>query len=399
MSCSGSHNRLGIVPEFGVLSLYIYEIRRRWRNFVVFEMIFVTIDSLITLKRHYVIMPKNTVIAVLVGIIVAGSISPAWATYLDITIDPDDDSSPFSISYKNTVDIRYENGGNLSDELLEKKWVISGFADSSHHAVQDLKSKLNEKISSDGSRAVISNLNVTYEIKLNPRAHSSSIAYSVVFEGTLTDYVIAATSEKSLIDLGWRALSVDGPIVIDGIDINIPLNLIRSQEPQVFAHFVGTDAEEILSEPTINADFILEQPLTNWHFLFDPTGINMDAKNYEPDKGVEGHVRSLWMMGGSDHVQKTTIADIVSDQKYSVTTAKLQDSATLTVIGFGSLDKLDGIEIVRVFDSLSEGSRIITNDDFPTIIYGMAGLAAIAAIGVFIFRNRSLKNKKQNSRE
>ncbi|RNJ80639.1 MAG: hypothetical protein D9C04_00675, partial [Nitrosopumilus sp. B06] len=280
------------------------------------------------------------------------------------------------------------------------KWVISGFADSSHPAVQDLKSKLNEKIHSDGSQAVISNLNVTYEIKLNPRRDFSLITYSVLFEGTLTDYVIAVIFNKSLIDLGWRALSVDGPIVIDGIDINIPLNLIRSQEPQVFAHFAGTDAEEILNKPTINADSILERPLTNWHFLFDPTRIIVDEKNFGPDKEMGIHVRSQWVMGEHfipERDPKVTTADIVSDQKYSVRTTKLSDSATtLIVVGFGLPDKLDGIEIAEVFDSPPERYQTNPNDDFPTIIYGMAGLAAVAGVGFFIFRNRSLENKKQS---
>ena len=76
-----------------------------------------------------------------------------------------------------------------------------------------------------------------------------------------------------------RNVSTDKEIVIDGVEINIPINILRDKEPEVYTYFVGTDAEEVLGKHLINADFILEQPLTNWHFLFDPTGINVRCWN------------------------------------------------------------------------------------------------------------------------
>ena len=87
---------------------------------------------------------------------------------------------------------------------------------------------------------------------------------------------------------------------IDGVEINIPINLLRDQEPVAYAVFAGTEAEDVLNKPLIDADFILEQPLTNWHFLFDPTGINVDAGTFGLKMNeIAGFVVSSWTMGES----------------------------------------------------------------------------------------------------
>ncbi len=45
----------------------------------------------------------------LVGLIVVGTSSPAWAAQLDARLDPNSDSSPFKMSYLKTVFIEYHN--------------------------------------------------------------------------------------------------------------------------------------------------------------------------------------------------------------------------------------------------------------------------------------------------
>ncbi len=235
----------------------------------------------------------------LAGLIVVGTSAPAWAAQLDARINPNADSSPFKMSYLKTVFIEYPNGGNLFDELRGKEWTVSGTADSSNPGVQELIDKLNQGIANDGSQARVSDLNVTYDFHLKARNISTSIDDRVILEGTITNYVITRDSQRTLIDLGWRGLSVEGEIFIDGVEINIPLNLLRDQEPQAYTFFVGTEAEDVLNRNLINADFILEQPMTNWHFLFDPTGINVDAGTFGLDESISGFVVSSWTMGES----------------------------------------------------------------------------------------------------
>ncbi len=337
----------------------------------------------------------------LVGLIVVGTTAPAWAAQLDAKINPNNESSPFKMNYQKTIFIEYPNGGNLFDELRGKEWTVSGTANSSNPGVQELMNKLNQGIIADGSQARISDLNVFYDFHLKARNINTSVDYKVILEGTLTNYVITKDSQRTLIDLGWRGLSVDGELLIDGLDINIPLNLLRTEEPQAYTFFVGTEAEDILSTPLINADFILEQPLTNWHFLFDPTGINADASTFGLDESISGFVVSSWTMGESSiregrQVEKVFEAEIMSDEKYVVRSVQSSDQGNLSVIGFGALDVLDGVEIAGVTPTPPEGYATTSTGGFPImIVYGMAGMAAIAGIGFFIFSARSLKKEAQ----
>lgn len=347
-------------------------------------------------------MSRAGILTVLLAVlIIAGTSTPVWAAQLDARINPNNESSPFKINYQKTVFIEYPNGGNLLEELRGKEWTVSGVADATDPGVKALIQKLNQKITSDGSQARISDLKVSYDFHLKARTINTSIDYRIILQGVLTDYIITKDSQKALIDLGWRGLSTDDSIIIDGIDINIPLNLLRDQEPSVYTYFQGTEVEDVLGRPLINADFILEQPLTNWHSLFDPTGINVDAGTFGLDEEIAGFVVSSWTMGESSlregrQVERIFEAEIISDQPYTVRSVQSSDQANLFTIGFGALDILDGVEIVGVTPTPPDDFMTTSTGDFPVmIIYGMAGIAAIAGIAFFFISSRSLKNEQQ----
>ena len=347
-------------------------------------------------------MSRAVVLTVLIaGLIVVGTSTPAWAAQLDARINPNNESSPFKMNYQKTVFIEYPNGGKVFDDLRGKEWTVAGTADSSNPGVQELMNKLNQRIAADGSQARISDLNVNYDFHLKARNINTSVDYKVILEGTLTDYVITSDSQRTLVDFGWRGLTTADEIVIDGVEINIPINILRDQEPSVYAVFAGTEAEEVLDKHLINAEFILEQPLTNWHFLFDPTGINVDAGTFGLDQEIAGFVVSSWTMGESSiregrQVERVFEAEIVADQTYVVRSVQSSDQGNLYAIGFGALDTLDGVEIAGVTPTPPEGYATTSTGDFPIfIVYGMAGLAAVAGIAFFFVSNRSLKNEKQ----
>ena len=347
-------------------------------------------------------MAKAIILTILLaGLIVVGTSAPAWGAQLDTRINPNNDESPFKMSYLKTVFIEYPNGGVLFDTLSNSQWVVSGIADSSNPGVQELMANLNSGIQSDGSQARISDLNVTYEFQLKGRSIQTSIDYRVVLEGTLTDYIITEDSQKKLVDLGWRGLTTTSPITIDGIEINLPLGVLETQEPILYNTFVGTEAESVLSRELINADFILEQPLTNWHFLFDPTGINADASTFGFDDSIAGFVVSSWTMGESSiregrQVERIYEAEVMADETYTVRSVQSTDTANLSSIGFGALDVLDGVEIIGVTPTPPDDYMTTSTGGFPImIIYGMAGLAAVGGIGFFIVSSRSMKNQAQ----
>ena len=347
-------------------------------------------------------MSGTVIMTVLLAtLIVASTSAPAWAAQMDAKINPNSESSPFEMKYLKTVFIEYPNGGDLFKELQGKEWTISGSADLSNPDVQDLMDRINQKISTETVKAKITDLNVNYEFHLKARNTNTSVDYQVVLVGTLSDYVITKDSLRTLVDLGWRGMSVNGEVMIDDVEINIPSSIIRDQEPVAYAFLEGTEAEDVLSRPLIDADFILEQPLTNWHFLFDPTGINADASTFGLDESIQGFVISSWTMGESSiregrQVERVYEAEVVADQTYSIRSVQSTDTANLSAIGFGALDVLDGVEIIGVTPTPPEGYATTSTGGFPImIVYGMAGMAAIAGIAFFFVSSRSIKNEKK----
>ncbi len=343
-------------------------------------------------------MTKAILLTVLLaGLIVIGTSAPAFGAQLDTTLNPNNAESPFKMSYLKTVFIEYPNGGDLFDALGGSEWNVSGMADATNPGVQQLMMKLNQGIQQDGSQARISDLNVTYEFQLKGRNIQTSIDYRVILEGTITNYIITEDSQKKLVDLGWRGLSTTSSIQIDGMEINIPLDILKTEEPILYNTFVNTEAEDILNKELINANFILEQPLTNWHFLFDPTGINADANTFGLDESIQGFVVSSWTMGESSiregrQVERVFEAEVMADETYIVRSVQSSDTANLSSIGFGALDVLDGVEIIGVTPTPPEDYMTTSTGGFPImIIYGMAGMAAIAGIGFFIFSSRAMK--------
>jgi len=333
----------------------------------------------------------------LAGLIVIGTSAPAFGAQLDVTLNPNNAESPFKMSYLKTVFVEYPNGGDLFDALGGTEWNVSGMADATNPGVQRLMNELNANIQSDGSQAKISDLDVTYEFQLKGRNIQTSIDYRVILEGTIANYIITEDSQKKLVDLGWRGLSTTSSIQIDGMEINIPLGILATEEPILYRTFLGTEAEDILNKELINADFILEQPLTNWHFLFDPTGINADANTFGLDESIQGFVVSSWTMGESSiregrQVERVFEAEVMADETYIVRSVQSSDTANLSSIGFGALDVLDGVEIIGVTPTPPEDYMTTSTGGFPImIIYGMAGMAALGGIGFFIFSSRAMK--------
>ena len=346
-------------------------------------------------------MSRTVFLAVLIaGLFVIGSSSSVWAAQVDARINPNSDMSPFSYHYQKTVFIEYPEGGKLFDELHEKEWTITGTADASNPGVQKLITSLNNKIQSDRSSAKISDLNVSYEFHLKGRNLNTSVDYKVIIDGSLTNYVITKDQVRTLVDMGWRGIGTNDLVVIDGVEINLPISVLKDKEPAVYDILAGTEADTILSKPLLNADYILEQPMTNWHFLFDPTGVTADAHTFGLDKSISGFVVSRWTMGESSlregrQVEKVFEAPVSADQNYVVRSVQSSDQGNIAAIGFGALDVLDGLEIAGITPTPPAGYQTTSTGGFPvTIVYGMAGMAAIGGIAFFIFSNRSLKNQK-----
>ena len=338
-------------------------------------------------------------VAFFTGLLIIGSSSSVWAAQLDARLIPDAESADIKITYQRNIWIGYNEGGQLADELRGKSWEIEVMADSSNPGVKDLIQKINQKITSDGSSARITDLKVEYTSGLIGRGTNTSIDYKIVLYPTLSFYNIRqfSPSSPSLVDMGWRGITTTGPIVIDGVEINLPISSLKSQEPAAYDIIAGTEGETLMSRHLINADGIRDQPLSNWHFLFDPTGINVDAGTFGLDESIVGFVVSGYTMGESSiregrQVEKEFSAEFTKDRPYEVRSVESADSANLHLIGFAAVDIIEGVEFFGVTPTSPEGYATTSSGEFPVmIIYGMAGMAGIGTIAILFISSRRLK--------
>jgi len=281
-------------------------------------------------------------------LIIFSASTSAWAAQLETRINSDNITSDFKMTYQRVIFIEYDEGGQIADLLRQSSWATTLTADSSDPGVADLIQKLNAKLRSDESGVKISDLNIEHSVTLTGRGLNTAIDYKVVLEGSLSGYIIKKDQIKTLIDMGWRGMSVDGPIVVKGVEINLPSSALKENEGTVYSQIAGTEADSILNTPLINADGIKNQPLTNWHFLFDPTGINVDASTFGLAEEISGFVVSGFTMGESSlregrQVEQVKEASFTVDRNYIVRSVQSADSANIQVIGFAVIDSLDGV--------------------------------------------------------
>ena len=160
---------------------------------------------------------------------------------------------------------------------------------------------------------------------------------------------------------------------------------------------MASDASELLSTRLMDGDEIKAQPIGNWHFLFDPTGIGADASQY----GFQtGSVISSFTMGESS-LREGLIREQVnesafsSDKVYRITSYESSGNASIDIIGFANRDTLDNSEIFGVTPNAPEGYASTSSGEFPAfILYGMAGVAAMGGVAMMFMSKRKLAKEK-----
>jgi len=345
-----------------------------------------------------------TIIAFLSIFITIGGISPVFASsQLEVSIDPNSDTAIAKMTYQRSINIDYSDGGNLADmNGLSKE--ISFSADSSNPSVQSLISKINSFILSQNSQAQITDLTVEYKSLMTGRSTSMSVDYTVILHPTIHNFVIKQGSgnDPTLIDVDWRGFGVVGPVVINtpaygDVEINLPISTFERFTPALALSLESSDAGEIMSTRLMDGDEIKAQPIGNWHFLFDPTGIGADASQY----GFQtGSVISSFTMGESS-LREGLIREQVnesafnSDKTYRITSFESSGNASIDIIGFANRDTLGSSEIFGVTPNAPEGYASTSTGEFPAfILYGMAGMAAMGGAAMLLISKRKLNKEK-----
>ena len=351
-----------------------------------------------------------TVIAFLSFFIAVGGISPVFASsQLEVTIDPNSDTAYAKMVYQRSINIDYSDGGKLAETMNGKSEKISFTAIASNPGIESLIAKLNSYFASQGSQANISDLSLEYKSTLTGRSTSMSVDYTIILRPTIENIVIkhGSGNDPTLLDADWRGFGALGPVVINtptygDVEINLPISSFEKFTPSLALSLKASDAAELLSTRLMDGDEIKAQPIGNWHFLFDPTGIGVDAKQY----GFEtGSVISSFTMGESslreglirEQIHEATF---VSDKTYQVTSFESSGNASIDILGFANRDTLGTSEIFGVTPNAPEGYATTSAGEFPAfILYGMAGMAAVGGVAIMIISQRKLKKEGKNLKQ
>ena len=343
-------------------------------------------------------------VASLAVIMLASTVGPAFAAQMEFrTWVEGGASDEVEIKFQRTVILNYDNGGMLADELRGQKFAKTFSVDSNDPGVNELRDRINYQFSQSGSSAAVTDVQIDYDTKLTGRGLNTSIDYKIILTMTLTNHVLRESSggNSGLVDMNWRGLMIPGEVTVNakGIphEINLPISFISDVAPGLYSAILGSEAETLLNSPIMDASGIKAQPLGNWHFLFDPTGINVDASQYGMSSELAGVVWSSYTMGESSlregiQTEKEHEASFTTDTTYDLRTIESADSANIFFAGFANIDTLDRTEVVGVYPEAPEGYATTSTGEFPVmIIYGMAGFAGIAGVAIFIVSEKKRK--------
>ena len=271
----------------------------------------------------------------------------ANAAQIDSSIGLQDSKSQFTAKYHATVSVEHKEESKIKEMLKDRDWTISKTANANDFESIVLATKLNEKISDDGSNAKISDLSVEYQATLQNKNNHTTINYSITLTGTLSNYVLDSgdLSDSIFVDVNWRGLTAKDPVLIGKYDINSPLSAIIEKEPEVYSLIESHQKIiDLLSKNLIDAENILHVPLSKWYFGYGPLSLGgeiledtMSEYFFEPllleNYPEENIITETFTIDGDDYV-----AEIM----------RPVDSASIRMAGFATVDDSDGTEILEI---------------------------------------------------
>ena len=345
---------------------------------------------------------KLLIITLFVGAVIAlGSIAPTFGSaQLEATLEDATGNALAKMTYQRTIWIDYSDGGNLENILAGKNVTVIFSVDSSAMGMKELIQKINSSIASNDSDAYVSDMSLDYVALMTGRDDKMSIDYKIVLRPVIENFVIRdyTGTSPALLDVNWRGFGASDAVEIQTkeygmMEINLPVSLFDKYTPEIAMQLKSSDAGELLAKSIMNADGIRDQPIGNWHFLFDPTGIGVDAAQY----GFQtGSVISKYTMGESSlregiQTERTSEAMFTIDKAYSIKTFEASDNASLDVVGFATRDS----GFFGVTPTAPEGYATTSSEEFPAmVLYGMAGMAALGGVAFMLMSMRKLSKEK-----
>lgn len=332
------------------------------------------------------------VILVVSGIVML-SFLPAYAVDLNAELSSKGVSEKPIFRFIDTAFVDYHNGGKLRDQLYQRNTTISFRVDSSNPSVRDLINKINTNLLQDlKDQTKVTDMSIDYTANIKGGYNSATIDYSLTLIPTIDNYIVTKSGDNTIIDAGWMGLSLHGPVVIKtekygNVEIN---SLAGFLQKAAGVEIMDSKAQQLLNIDLIDSSSIIQQPLSNWQHMFDPSYIITETSGW----GYNGSKIPIttYALGesriGVAQTSVTHTVDFTLDKSYEIQTIQHASSATIQIDGHPNLGVMGG---QMVFSTSTNDISSPSNGFSVQTIYAMAGFGIVVAIGVFIWSNKKIK--------
>lgn len=346
----------------------------------------------------------SVVVAALFAILLASSVAPAaFANDMNAVLVPlTDKAEAHFIAVKN-IQLRYAAGSDIAKELNGKQdriqFTVNGTANSTDNGIASAIAAFNKALLQAQSPAIITKMEITYTGVL--RGYEDNALMSVKIEAVpqLEKFVISggdsgnasSTSGDSIVDLAWRKISVPDPIVLTApdvgqIEITKPINFLDKTHKDIGKQIFDTQSSDMFTQSILNFDKF-EQPMTSWHFLFDPSGSLVETSSvFKNESGAK--VVSVYSLGESSFREGTFVAEeadataTVDGTPVSMHSQVPAPSGQIQIFGFSKIDGSAGSNFAVVSREAPPGVQSATGSFPMQVLLVLGGM--MGAIAVFI---------------
>ncbi len=333
-------------------------------------------------------------------LLLTSAIIPAFAVQLDTLLIPKRDKAEALYKSIEVIYIEYPNGGKLQSTLKNASDKIAFTANKDTPGVQELIEKINTNlIRQKSSPVIVEDVKIDYKAELKADERRAVLEHNLKLDLIVTRFVLNAgsTSEGTLIDLNWRGLNVDEPVVLTteqygDVEINFPSGYYYNKHPEVMKELENTEAIQVLNRATIDFRELTDISIDKWHWLFDPSGSIKEAERFG-FKEVEGaNLVTFFALGEGSlregiHREKTTKAEVAVDGvQYVVRSTSPPSSATIQVTGYATESIQGTDEGALVFDFVPEGAGKSYTGGFPIVVLAVLGGLMGAVAGFVLWR-------------
>ncbi|AIC16116.1 hypothetical protein NVIE_018560 [Nitrososphaera viennensis EN76] len=280
----------------------------------------------------------------------------------------------------------------LADKSERLEFSVQG------NDAQAVVDALNRAARERSSPLVLENGTVDYVATLKGYPDRAQISYKVDVKAQMSKYVLQKEQDKepAILDLAWRSLSVQGPVVVaaaghgEEININQPAGALDAMVPGLADKLLmAAGAGKKIMQDSILDFGRFNLPMQQWHFLFDVTGEQL--KNYGVFRPGEGATVSVYSIGESSfregrYVPEEMDATIdVDGAQVKVHASTPPPSGQVSVAGYAKAEEQNGVEYVTASSKHTEMPAL----DFQLqVLMALGGMMGAIAVFVLIKARR-----------